>query len=493
MVTSVGFNRKRGVIMRKVKLTKVMVAALRGVTYLEDGRMILPANIGVSTAVALINRGICLPLSPRNDDGVHALTVQGVSAWATASEEDSWNGCTVSVDDEPEHMAEFVPSLSGVTVEGDADVPAVITTADGPVEGEFDYDAYRAGLKLDPEVLAMYTAYDAHKIITEASKLTASKDAHAMRLSESEALEEAYSHTDDITDHESVSSSLALVRAIQGGAIPVTGVIQGLPGISGLTRYHNPACADVKREMSRWGQEIGDDHDDAIHIVVSSVMDILAFEFGDIASSTATEGTPEWWEEIVYEANGEEWSGVRIMPCLSLPMGMAGVRELAVRNGRFELVNVLESARCVRCNVHGDVSMPGKTIEAEGHVCGFCLAVEKDDSQTYAPMILCVPCGTSIHDTAESRKGHEDYWHSEKIPAIYSTGETLVTKEYLLEIIVDDITGATVDLGWHTFTVTLDQVHDYSMIAELYGALNGSGKPRHGWGSLIRVIDVDDV
>jgi hypothetical protein len=41
------------------------------------------------------------------------------------------------------------------------------------------------------------------------------------------------------------------------------------------------------------------------------------------------------------------------------------------------------------------------------------------DIDTYGPILLC-ECGTSLHDNAEARKGHEDNWHSEKFPATYS-------------------------------------------------------------------------
>lgn len=65
--------------------------------------------------------------------------------------------------------------------------------------------------------------------------------------------------------------------------------------------------------------------------------------------------------------------------------------------------------------------------------------------------------------------------------------ETMVTQEYRLSVTVD---GAQIDLGWHEFTVNAAQANDSDVIAALYGERHGSGKPRHGWGSIISVTDV---
>lgn len=65
--------------------------------------------------------------------------------------------------------------------------------------------------------------------------------------------------------------------------------------------------------------------------------------------------------------------------------------------------------------------------------------------------------------------------------------ETLITQEYRLSVTAD---GAQIDLGWHEFTVNVAQANDVDVIAALYGERHGSGKPRHGWGSIISVTDV---
>lgn len=71
--------------------------------------------------------------------------------------------------------------------------------------------------------------------------------------------------------------------------------------------------------------------------------------------------------------------------------------------------------------------------------------------------------------------------------------ETMVTKEYDLSVIVDETTGATVSLGWVTLTMNAAQCMDWDRVAEEYGRTHGTGKPRHGWASIITVHDVADI
>lgn len=293
--------------------------------------------------------------------------------------------------------------------------------------------------------------YLAANVIAEANKITADKDAHTMRLSEFQALEDAYINAGVVTLQYVAEEALS---------VPVVGVIQDKPGNVGITHYHAPGCRDIQREMTRYGQSASD----LLLMNFESVAEILIMEMGDVSSDYTLEGSLEWYTAILENSNGV----VLIMPCLKIPAGRMGDAPLVTKDNFFR--------------------------------AGFDHPNLNTGTRTYDPMILC-SCGTSLHDNAEARKGHEDNWHSEKSPAEYNLinatnnelVETLVTKEYQLEIIVDDISGAVVDLGWHTFTVSAEHASDVEVIANMYGELNGSGVPRHGWGSIIGVVDICDI
>lgn len=246
-------------------------------------------------------------------------------------------------------------------------------------------------------------------VIAEANKITADKDAHTMRMSEFQALEDAYIREGVVTLSEVLTAQYAAEEAL---SVPVVGVIQDRPGMSGVTHYHTPGCRDIQREMKRYGQSVGD----VLCMNFESIAEILIMEMGDVSSDGTNVSTPEWYASIVNNSN----ELIRIMPCLSIPDGMMGDMLLNVVKGEvFSLDYVAPVApdECVR-------------------------------------------------------------W---------------VTKEYLLEIIVDESTGAAVDLGWHTFTVSEDSAANAEVIADMYGKINGSGQPRDGWASILRVIDICDI
>lgn len=231
-----------------------------------------------------------------------------------------------------------------------------------------------------------------------------------------------------------MDESVSLGEETAEPMVPTVAVIQDRPGMSSITHYHSPECRDTTREMRKWGQS----QDDVLRAYFSSVAEILEFEFGDIASDRNPRNTPDWWESIVDNSN----ELVRIMPCLShLPAGMAGDLPLIITDNNFRF-----------------------------GVPPLCAWIDP-------------ACGCErFADPAE-------------VPCPDHAGftETLVTKEYHLSVCVDELTGARVDLGWHTFTMNAAQAHDTDKIADAYGKVNGSGTPRHGWGSVITVLEVCDI
>jgi hypothetical protein len=63
---------------------------------------------------------------------------------------------------------------------------------------------------------------------------------------------------------------------------------------------------------------------------------------------------------------------------------------------------------------------PFTAEELESAIAGYSSVPTPDYSLPgIGAVILCV-CQTSIHNNPEARKGHEDNWHSERFPAVYS-------------------------------------------------------------------------
>lgn len=164
-----------------------------------------------------------------------------------------------------------------------------------------------------------------------------------------------------------------MVRAVQNGETPVAAVIQNTPGMMGVTHYHSPACADVKREMKRGGQS----KSDVLYATFSTIADILEFEYGNIASDENESDTPEWWASVMENSYGM----VRIMPCLSIPAGRVGDSPLIAHDNFFRAgFDIPEIPETVENN----------SVEWHVSVNGEWLSVQYDG---YAPVNVECPDG----------------------------------------------------------------------------------------------------
>jgi len=255
----------------------------------------------------------------------------------------------------------------------------------------------------------------------------------------------------DAQEVSPLSGSVEMVRAIQAGAVPTACVIQNTPGMAGVSHYHSPACADVKREMRKFGQT----KNDVTYMPFRSVAEILAFEYGDIADGEAESDTPEWWTEILFNANVDDHFGVKIMPCLSIPAGRIGDSPLIITDN-FYRKGFDQPSEERRAEIAAEIA---------AHTC--------DESD-------CLYCEVNAQESAENDATDAGFM------------ETMITKDYELSVIVDDSTGATVSLGWVTLTMNSAQCMDWDRVAEEYGRVHGTGMPRHGWASIITVHDVAD-
>jgi hypothetical protein len=556
--------------MRNVKLSKAMVTALRTVETHADGRMALPAGTRTGTAVALIERGICLPL---NGDDCHFLTRQGVSAWVTASDDASWNGCKVSVSDDEHSMGEFTPDAPVEPV-GDAETAywAQIAVADAAMADQRVADLtimsndsimsnectcspgapspgnhpclhcggdnswcakhYPAPPAIDtqdiPSVPNMVDVpsvcyWACENNVTGAfcdyvGRTEGVCDEHAYRVTSPITLialadwerelmgvqTAAGGPVREVTADEPVSPSLALVRAVVSGAVPTASVIQNRSGNYGVTHYHSPACGDVKREMKHWGQT----ESDVMFFPFKSVAEILIHEFSDVASDENEVNSREWWSSIFHNANEEKYSGIRIMPCLSIPAGTTSDGSPIVTDGKNyragfkrQIVEDEQTSYEVPSHTrypHGRSGPDDVTALTEVFESGTRIVSQSGDAGTVIqPYMTGVLESTGTRFAAVTLEMDNGVRQSALIGdlEIEDAGfvETMVTKEYDLSVMVDDSTGAMVSLGWVTLTMNAAQANDTDRIAEAYGAIHGTGTPRHGWASIIVVNEVCDL
>jgi len=335
------------------------------------------------------------------------------------------------------------------------------------------------------------------------------------------------------TDAESVSdlsATVEMVHKIQEGGTPVAGVIQNVPGLSDVTHYHSPACADVKREMKRFGQK----RSDVLWFTVSDVAEILVTEMGDVSSDTTESGSDEWWTEVLYNSTGL----VRIMPCLSrLATGRTNNGRIIVSGNGDAFTQVADVPaefgpinECTECGAR----LTSEECRTHLHMLPVWQLLCQGESVQSAILDTQAPNGVEFDEvrnmgewygiTSERNAVKDVQTLINRNPEAFtlyempnqdvvvgwshrSDGEvnslfyvtlpereedagfveTMIAKEYRLSVIVDERTGATVDLGWIVLDINSAQQNSNSAICEAYGKAHGTGKPRHGWQSIIIV------
>lgn len=288
---------------------------------------------------------------------------------------------------------------------------------------------------------------------------------------------------------EETESVDVLAESIATMHEPYIGVRQGRKGFTAVEHIHAPGCGDIAKELKRFR---GDTFDYAASMTLA---DIIAANWADVASDDygddVMENADAWRDMVGWMRDAH--SGVKIMACAKdmiggeCPAGEVfrasdGFPRIKPRTGVVDCADCgehimsddmsipatceggcdapaeLDTVRCVRCGVHGDMSLTPKDTE-EGHVCGYCADVEEWSNAT--------DNGANLTPTA---------------PVESVEAPTLTTYDVRLSVAVGE--GVTIDLGWHTFTVA-----DVTMIPDAYGAANGEwsrpGTP--DWASIITV------
>jgi hypothetical protein len=328
--------------------------------------------------------------------------------------------------------------------------------------------------------------------------------------------------------------------------VPTVCVTQNTPGMGGAQHYHTPGCRDIKREMKRFG--ITPEY--VQEFPFASVAEILAFEYGDIASDSHEENTPEWWSEVLnnasYDSRTGSGMGVKIMPCLTIPMGTDNEGNPLQDKGSFycfgfrqkewahefttQAHNTCDIPECEACAAflyrlcqesHGvdapDNCTTCKAYETFGHLAmyrgveGAALdsvmrAVSDITGDAVTQAVEAVSDAVATVDAMEAAQGDTMAtvaslttgagFHTVEAPAQGDDGgfvETMVTVEVHLSVTVDETTGAKIDLGWVVLDMNAAQANDHARIAEAYGKAHGEGTPRYGWESIITVHAVEQI
>lgn len=153
-------------------------------------------------------------------------------------------------------------------------------------------------------------------------------------------------------------------------AIPTVNVVQAHMGMNGMNHYHAPGCRDIARESKRHNarKDMG-----VYEFPFSSVAAIIEHEYSDCNNGDA--------HDMVSHAN-DDFDGLKIMACLSLPLGDIQGYPLMFTGGRWMLGDMpLDSERCTVCEVYGNVSENSTDVDGK-HVCGYCV----DNGRTVATL-----------------------------------------------------------------------------------------------------------
>lgn len=301
--------------MPNLKITAAQIIALRSATMRDNGSYELTTAKG-QTVNALTRMGVVV-------SGTRFLTVQGVSVMHAVSDVSviASKGHTTYVSNSPESLEMFtLPERESESVEIQGDSPetwAPDFLAVGARECYFGCGS------------AVAAVFVTHVGVTEGLCV-----AHRDRVEGATYELPTVTPEEPHTDAESVSESEFVPMDRTGDGITsvlTVAVIQNTPGMAGVTHYHTPGCRDIQKEMRKYGQRPSDAFENGF----DTVAEILEFEFGDIASDNADSYTPEWWAEIFYNATGDEFGGVKIMPCLDIPNGETSDGSPIIRDGHF--------------------------------------------------------------------------------------------------------------------------------------------------------------
>jgi len=501
--------------MRKINITTAQIIAMREATMRDNGSYELTTAKG-QTINALIRAGVVV-------DGTRSLTVQGVSILHSVRNVDviASKGYRTSVSDDVDSLALFtLPAPESAVVEP-VDAPMGDESNDVPtvtVNGAEGFD-------MIPEMSALTGEcyFGCGRPVTGMFSDYVGKTEGVCDFDR-----------DKLGDHITIAPVDPSVWGGKGDNVDTVNVVQAHMGMNGMNHYHAPGCRDIVREMKRHNARKGLG---MYEFPFASVAEIIEFEYADVENGDA--------HDMINHAN-DDYDGIKIMGCLSIPMGAIQGMPVLFTGGRWMLGNApLDSERCTVCEVFGNVAENSTDVDGK-HVCGYCVdngrsfatldthslvffgeteragikyectncrsidnrahfaefVCEGDESPIHnafkddAPKLTLMDLITPDNMSAAVEMAQETQRKAQESQDDDSDAgfvETLVTKEYELSVIVDETTGTRISLGWVTLTMNAAQCMDWDRVADEYGRTHGTGTPRHGWASIITVHDVADI
>jgi hypothetical protein len=492
--------------MRKIMVTAAQIIAMREATMRDNGSYELTTAKG-QTINALTRAGVVV-------EGTRFLTVQGVSIYHSVCQSDviASKGYRTSVSDDVDSLALFTLPAPETAVVEPVDVPMGNESNDVPnvsVRGAEGFDMIP-----DMSVLTGECYYGCGRPVTGMFCDYVGRTEGVCDLDRSQ-----------LGDHITVTPVDPAIWGGRGDDVPTVCVVQNTPGMAGRSHYHAPGCRDITREMKRYGQK----QSDVIEFSFKNVAEILTFEYGDIASDNFQPETPEWWAEVMHnaqiDASDVNGFGVKIMPCLDIPAGRVGDSPLIITDGfyragfdrpspervaeiRAEIdAHSCDDSECITCMVRdmnreempsveefpNERAYKSGTENANDYVRDAGLEMYGEEWQNTFRSSYALSMEIQAEENIIPAPCAETY---AKLMGDDTDGgfvETLVTKEYELSVLVDDVTGTRVSLGWVTLTMNAAQCMDFDRVAEEYGRTQNTRTPRHGWASIITVHDVADI
>lgn len=258
--------------------------------------------------------------------------------------------------------------------------------------------------------------------------------------------------------------------------VPLVGVRQSRPGWQGLEHIHASGCADIRKEMQRYGQSADNTFR---YSDTCTIADLVSSNWADVASDTYGNDvmtSAAAWRDMV-EWSSDDTSGLKIMPCAKgLDAGTCPAGTLYRSSQGWVMVSPQSgTVECTECGTHimvDDVTVPSQCEDECDYGFAETDAEPSSDPDMYAvgealgkSLPVIVPCDAPMVDT--------------------------VTDTYTVEAhLAIDVDGVRVDLGWHTFTI---ENGSEKSIPALYGERHGEWK-RPGaanWSSVIVVLEQD--
>lgn len=512
--------------VRKVKITSAQIIALREASMSDDGMYALTTAKG-QTINALVRAGIVV-------EGCRLLTVQGVSVMHTVRNVEiiASKGHTVYVSDSPESLETFTlaPVSEGVeesatNATGDAENGAQSLECTCAPNGDNSWCAkhYPAPVIADgmdirfPRVTIQ--GAEGFDMVPNMSALTGECFFGCGRPVTG-MFTDYVGKTEGVCDFDRAGlgdhiTVIPVDPSVWGGAsetgVATVCVIQNTPGMNGRSHYHAPGCRDVAREMKHWGQKSGD----VMEATFSDVVEILEFEYGDISANEFEIGSADYWADILHNATIDadmvNGFGVKVMPCLDIPAGRTPNGPLVTQGGFYRIgfdqptpervaeiraeidAHTCDETDCITCIVRDMNREQIPSVEEFPNERAYKSGTE--NATDYVRDAGLVMYGEEWQNTFRSSYALSMEIQATENDETEDAGfvETLVTKEYELSVIVDDVTGTRVSLGWVTLTMNAAQCMDFDRVAEEYGRTQNTRTPRHGWASIITVHDVCDV